>query len=99
MVRSRPLLCAVFFCEHCKKETRFLPIHFAVAVTGVCRRTVYYWMERSWVHWRELPSGRRVICEQSLSRQARSSPPISIPHNKVSAKVSKPGQSGKLTRS
>jgi len=79
MGSSRSLLCAAFFCERWQKDARFLPIHFACAVTGVSRRTIYYWMEHGWIHWRELPSGRRVICQNSLSRQvlepASDSPP------------------------
>ncbi len=34
---------------------------------GVSRSTIYYWMDRGWIHWRLLPSGRRVICMSSLS--------------------------------
>jgi predicted site-specific integrase-resolvase len=49
----------------------FLPIRNTIQVAGVSRSTVYYWMERAWIHWRELPSGRRVICQESLSHQAR----------------------------
>jgi predicted site-specific integrase-resolvase len=62
---------AVFFCERCKKDTKFLPIRITTQVAGVSRSTVYYWMEHAWIHWRELPSGRRVICQESLSHQAR----------------------------
>jgi len=62
---------AHFFCEHCKKETQFLPIRCTVTLTGVSRSTIYYWMERRWIHWLELPSHRRVICKESLSHQAR----------------------------
>jgi hypothetical protein len=62
---------AGLFCEHCRKGTKFVPIHIAAQAAGVSKPTVYYWMERGWVHWRELPSGRRVICEESLSRPAR----------------------------
>jgi predicted site-specific integrase-resolvase len=61
---------AIFFCDRCRKETKFLAIHAARQVTGVSRSTVYYWMEHAWIHWRELPSGRRVICQESLSHQA-----------------------------
>jgi predicted DNA-binding transcriptional regulator AlpA len=71
------LLSARFFCEHCKKETHFLPIQYAVAIAGVSRSTVYYWMDRRWVHWRELPSRRRIICKESLSHQARPEAPVS----------------------
>jgi predicted DNA-binding transcriptional regulator AlpA len=65
------LSSARFFCECCQKETHFLPIRSATAITGVSRSTMYYWMDRQWVHWRELPSRRRIICKQSLSHQAR----------------------------
>lgn len=63
---------ANFLCKHCRKETKFLPIHTATQVAGVSRSTIYYWMDHGWIHWRELPSGRRVICQESLSHQARS---------------------------
>lgn len=67
----RTLQSAHFFCQHCKKETQFLPIRSTVALTGVSRSTIYYWMDRRWIHWLELPSHRRVICKESLSHQAR----------------------------
>jgi predicted DNA-binding transcriptional regulator AlpA len=59
---------ATFLCQHCRRETRFLSLQNAKTTAGVCRSTIYYWMERGWVHWRELPSGRRLICLDSLSR-------------------------------
>ena len=62
---------ANFFCEYCGKETKFLSISAIQKVADVCRSTVYYWMDRAWIHWRELPSGRRIICQESLSHQAR----------------------------
>jgi len=89
------LTSARFFCEHCQKETQFLPVHFAVALTGVSRSTMYYWMDRRWVHWRELPSRRRVICKESLSHQARHE--VSIHLKIISPKVSDSVQSRKLT--
>ena len=61
-----------FFCDRCKKETHFINIRRASAIVGVNRSTVYYWLEREWIHWRELPSGRRVICQESLSRPGSS---------------------------
>jgi len=70
-----------FFCEHCRKESAFWPI-YAARIAGVSRSTMYYWMSHSWVHWRELPSGRRVICSMSLSR------PISSPTLPLSAENS-----------
>lgn len=57
-----------FYCERCKKQTHFVPIYRARSVTGVSRSTIYYWMDRDWVHWIELPSRRKVICVESLSR-------------------------------
>jgi predicted DNA-binding transcriptional regulator AlpA len=68
---SRSLLSAAHFCDHCRKETQFLPLHSAIVLAGVSRSTMYYWMERRWIHWRESPSGRRLICEASLSRPMR----------------------------
>ena len=62
---------AKLFCENCQKESNFLPIHLVTKIACVSRSTIYYWMGHDWVHWRELPSGRRVICETSLSHPAR----------------------------
>jgi predicted DNA-binding transcriptional regulator AlpA len=68
---TRSLLSATHFCDHCQQETQFLPLHSAIVLAGVSRSTMYYWMERRWIHWRESPSGRRLICEASLSRPMR----------------------------
>ena len=65
---SQPLPTARFFCEECGRETRFLPMHVARSFAGVSRTTMYYWIRRDWVHCRELASGRRVVCQESLSR-------------------------------
>jgi hypothetical protein len=65
----RRLLGTFFFCERCQKETKFMPIHFAIEEIGVSRTTMYYWMRRDLVHWLELPSGRPMICRQSLMQQ------------------------------
>jgi hypothetical protein len=54
-----------------------MPIRKTVLMAGVSRSTVYYWMDRAWIHWRELPSGRRIICQESLSHQARQPDPRS----------------------
>lgn len=58
-----------FYCDHCGKETHFVPIHKARKITGVSRSTIYYWFDKGWVHWVELPSQRRLICEESLLRR------------------------------
>jgi hypothetical protein len=65
------VIMATFFCECCRKEANFMPIRKTILIAGVSRSTVYYWMEHAWIHWRELPSGRRIICQESLSHQAR----------------------------
>jgi hypothetical protein len=69
---SGPRLCtASFYCESCANTTQFVGISRAVRITAVSRSTIYNWMNRGWVHWRCLPSGRRVICLQSLSHPAQ----------------------------
>jgi predicted DNA-binding transcriptional regulator AlpA len=73
---------ATFTCDVCQRETRFLSVQCSVRSAGVCRSTIYYWMERGWIHWRELPSGRRIICHNSLSRPTATtgtSVPVSVP--------------------
>ena len=60
------LIAANFFCEHCRRDRAFLPIHFAAVLANVSRQTIYRWMHRDWLHWRMIPSGRRLICLQSL---------------------------------
>ena len=70
-----PLATSRFFCHHCRKETHFLPIQYAVALTGVSRSTIYYWMDRRWIHWLELPSRRRIICKDSLSHPPHAAEP------------------------
>jgi predicted DNA-binding transcriptional regulator AlpA len=99
MASPRPLLSTAIFCEQCQKNTRFLPIPFAIALTGVSRSTVYNWMERGRIHWLELPSGRRLICEHSLLRDPSNSMQIPLPPPKNSPKLSNTVQFCKLTRS
>ncbi len=61
---------ATFYCERCSQMQQFLDITHATRVAAVCRSTMYYWMDRGWIHWRVLPSGRRIVCLRSLSRPA-----------------------------
>lgn len=61
------LMCARLFCTRCHKYEKFLPVHFAAVVTGCNRSSVYRWMNHGWLHWLELPSGRRLVCRQSLT--------------------------------
>jgi len=62
------LTCTLFFCDQCVKETKFLPIHFAVATTGASRSSIYRWMDRDFIHYQELPNGHRMICLDSLKK-------------------------------
>jgi predicted site-specific integrase-resolvase len=81
---------ATLYCESCGKETKFFPIRTIQQIAEVSRSTVYYWMDRAWIHWRELPSGRRIICHESLSHQARQMDPDSaIVAKNVSGSVRK----------
>ncbi len=72
MSTSRQVLpaasAATFYCERCSQMEQFLDITHATRVAAVSRSTVYYWMDRGWIHWRVLPSGRRIVCLRSLSR-------------------------------
>jgi predicted DNA-binding transcriptional regulator AlpA len=63
-----------FHCGRCERETHFLPIHRVLRATGVSRSTVYYWIDKQWVHWIELPSGRKLICEESLHQRGSAQP-------------------------
>ncbi len=85
---------AKLFCETCQKESNFLPIHMVIKIAGVRRSTIYYWLERGWVHCLELPSGRRLICEASLTRPAN--PPADLcPEGSSPKKLSKAVQFAK----
>jgi hypothetical protein len=88
MSLSRRLVYSRYFCETCQKETEFLPIRLTLSVTGIPRRTLYNWMERQWIHWLQLPNGRRLVCQNSLSQQGRSGLFATFPQ-KNCAKVSK----------
>ncbi len=61
------LMCVPRYCSRCQKHEKFLPVHFAAIVTGCNRSSVYRWMNNGWLHWLELPSGRRLVCVQSLT--------------------------------
>jgi hypothetical protein len=74
------LFCAERYCKTCKKKTKFIPIPFAVDA-GVRRRTLYDWMDRGLIHWHALPSGRRIICQESLiTNCCPGFPPKSVPN-------------------
>jgi hypothetical protein len=67
----------LFYCEYCRKNTVFLTVNKTIEFAVVSRSTIYYWMEREWIHWRTLPSGRRVICQESLSHSVHRGSPSS----------------------
>jgi hypothetical protein len=73
---SLPSRASTFFCEHCSSTARFLNPSQAAVVAAVSRSTIYHWMGRGLVHWRLLPSGRRVICVESLSRPREIAPQV-----------------------
>jgi len=62
-----PAFGPTFLCEHCGSQTQFASISRVLRVLGVSRSTIYQWMQRGLIHWRLLPSGRRMICQASLS--------------------------------
>lgn len=55
-------------CGVCGLEADFVPIYAAAKIAAVSRSTMYYWIQKRWVHWCELASGRKVICCNSLVR-------------------------------
>ena len=57
-----------FFCASCKKDVTFLSVGTAIRTAGICRATIYNWMDRGLIHWSELPSGHRMICRESLKK-------------------------------
>lgn len=57
-------------CDHCNCMSQFVSVSRAVRLVAISRSTIYYWMKRGWVHWRLLPSGRRMICWKSLSHSS-----------------------------
>jgi len=60
------------FCTKCQQPADFITIRQAVDLTGVSRSTMYYWMKKGWIHWTVMPSGRRLICRDSLFQAPRS---------------------------
>src|SRR5712691_5991867 len=86
--KGRSAITAVFYCEECQKETSFLPIHGVLQVIGISRSTVYSWMSHRWIHWKELPSGRRVMCRESFSvRGSQPEPDLDIRNKNQSQTV------------
>ena len=55
------------FCTECQQQTEFLQIYSAIKLLGISRSTMYYWINKKWIHWCSLPSGRRLICRNSLT--------------------------------
>jgi hypothetical protein len=56
------------FCNKCGQTKDLVTVRTALMVTEVSRSTLYYWMKKDWIHWLRIPSGRRVICRDSLFR-------------------------------
>ena len=60
-----------FFCETCQILAEFQSVQETIAKVNISRSTLYFWMDRGWVHWLVLPNNRRLICLESLARQGR----------------------------
>ena len=58
-------------CVICGRSTRFINISHAKKLLGVDRSTIYSWMKREWIHVGRMPSGRALICAESLWSQER----------------------------
>lgn len=56
-------------CHACGVQQHFLNISHAARIIGVSRATVHNWINRGLVHVSMLPSGRRVVCRESLTRR------------------------------
>lgn len=54
------------WCESCGCVVVWLTMQGVCALAGVCRRTVYSWAVRGWVHSHVLPNGWRVIRANSI---------------------------------
>jgi hypothetical protein len=59
------------WCDECKAVVEVLHVNQAAALAGMCRRSMYIWMERGWVHCMRSPSRRWVICRASLLRTSQ----------------------------
>jgi len=59
---------AASFCDQCRKETKSLPMKFAIAVTGAGRSSLYRWMDNGLIHYRELATKHRLLCLDSIRK-------------------------------
>lgn len=75
MASSAPLYSALF-CPACRKQSPYLHIDSAVIVSGIPRRTLYRWMKRGWIHWRTLPNGQRLLCQECLTGRSGDLPRV-----------------------
>jgi hypothetical protein len=57
---------ARYFCVECGKLTDHLSVSGTAESIQVTRTTIYNWMRRRQVHWVLRPSGRKLICQESL---------------------------------
>jgi len=76
------------FCDKCGRMKELVTIRTTLVLTEVSRSTLYYWMKKDWVHWLNIPSGRRVICRDSLF-QISGSPEVLNPQDTIEGKVAK----------
>ena len=50
------------WCDACPVVVDWLTVPRVAAPTGLKQRTVYYWIERGWVHARQLQNSWWLIC-------------------------------------
>jgi hypothetical protein len=55
-------------CIHCGRNTMMLTVNEAFVLARCSRRTIYYWIAKGKLHLFELPSGRTLICMNSIVR-------------------------------
>ena len=56
------------WCDECKAVVEVLHVNQAAAMAGICRRSMYLWMRRGFVHFMRSPGRRWVICRVSILR-------------------------------
>lgn len=54
------------YCPTCRAIVEWVAVSRARAITGYSRRTIYHWIDRSWMHALKLPNGYWMLCVESL---------------------------------
>lgn len=59
---------AMHYCPVCTEQTPHHNVSRSAEIAQVTRATIYHWLHKGWIHYLIRPSGRKLICERSLSR-------------------------------